>query len=228
MTEEKPKPGEIVPEERIYTASQWLLMWWRFRRHKLALVSAAVLSMAYLAALLAEFVAPHDPNRYNPRWVLAPPMKVHWVDKEGRFHLRPFVYGLQSKRDMETLAMVVLPDESRIYPLKLFARGDPYELWGRFPANRHLIGIESEDDQMLFLLGADEMGRDLLSRLIHGARISLSIGLMGVAFSVALGIVLGGISGYYGGVADTVIQRVIELLRCLPAIPLWLVELIYR
>jgi peptide/nickel transport system permease protein len=208
--------------ERLFTASQWQLMWWRFQQHKLALISMAVLILAYLVALFCEFVAPYDPNRYSPRWVLAPPMPLHFVDKEGRFHLQPFVYGLKSKRDMNTLAMIVVPDETRVYPVRLFARGDPYELWGLFPADRHLFGIEAEDDQAFFLLGADDMGRDVLSRIIYGARISLSIGLVGVALSLIFGVILGGISGYYGGTADLVIQRVIEFLRSLPAIPLWL------
>jgi peptide/nickel transport system permease protein len=215
------KSRKDLQGERLFTASQWQLMWWRFTRHKLAVISMVVLLVAYGIALFCEFVAPHDPNRYDARWVLAPPMKLHFVDKDGRFHLQPFVYGLKSKRDLETLAMVVVPDESRTYPIKLFARGDPYELWGQFANDRHLFGIKA-DDQMFFLFGADELGRDSLSRIIYGGRISLSIGLVGVFLSLIFGIILGGISGYYGGVADLIIQRVIEFLRSLPAIPLWL------
>ena len=216
------KSRKDLQGERLFTASQWQLMWWRFTRHKLAVISMVVLIVAYGIALFCEFVAPHDPNRYDPRWVLAPPMKIHFVDKEGRFHPQPFVYGLKSKRDLETLAMVVVPDESRVYPLKLFVRNDPYELWGQIPADRHLFGIEADDDQMFFIFGADELGRDSLSRIIYGARISLSIGLVGVFLSLIFGVILGGISGYFGGVADLIIQRVIEFLRSLPAIPLWL------
>ena len=222
MTPSATKSRKDLQGERLFTASQWQLMWWRFTRHKLAVISMVVLIVAYAVALFCEFVAPHDPNRYDPRWVLAPPMKIHFVDKEGRFHPQPFVYGLKSKRDLETLAMVVVPDESRVYPLKLFVRGDPYELWGQFESDRHLFGIEVDDNQMFFLFGADELGRDSLSRIIYGARISLSIGLVGVFLSLIFGVILGGISGYYGGVADLIIQRVIEFLRSLPAIPLWL------
>lgn len=210
------------PGKKYYTASQWQLMWWRFREHKLAIASIFVLIIAYLIALFAEVVAPHDPNRYSASWVLAPPMTLHFVDEAGQFHLRPFVYGLQSQRDPVTLAMVVVPDTSKVYPLRFFVKGDPYKFWGLFPGNRHLFGIESEEGQMLYLLGADELGRDLLTRIIHGSRISLSIGLVGVALSLVLGVILGGISGYYGGVVDVIIQRVIEFLRSLPAIPLWL------
>jgi peptide/nickel transport system permease protein len=223
MVPTKPtKSRKDLQGERLFTASQWQLMWWRFTRHKLAVISMVVLIVAYAVALFCEFVAPHDPNRYDPRWVLAPPMKIHFVDKEGRFHPQPFVYGLKSKRDLETLAMIVVPDESRVYPLKLFVRNDRYELWGQFPADRHLFGIEADDDQMFFIFGADELGRDSLSRIIYGARISLSIGLVGVFLSLIFGVILGGISGYFGGVADLIIQRVIEFLRSLPAIPLWL------
>ena len=208
--------------ESLYTASQWQLMWWRFQQHKVALFSVGVLLVAYLIAIFAEVVAPYDPNRFTASWVLAPPMPLHFVDNEGHFHLRPFVYGLQSERDLTTLAMVVTPDESKIYPIQFFVRGDPYEFWGLWEWDRHLIGIEAEEEQVLYLLGADELGRDMLSRIIYGARISLSIGLVGVGLSVIFGIILGGTSGYYGGVPDVIIQRMIEFLRSLPAIPLWL------
>lgn len=209
--------------ENLYTASQWQLMRWRFQQHKVALFSVVVLIIAYLIALFAEVVAPYDPNRFTASWVLAPPMRLHFTDNEGQFHLRPFVYGLQSERDMTTLAMVVTPDESKMYPLKFFVKGDPYEFWGLWEWDRHLIGIEADDpEQVLYLLGADELGRDMLSRLIFGARVSLSIGLVGVGLSLILGVILGGISGYYGGVPDLIIQRIIEFLRSLPAIPLWL------
>jgi len=225
----KPPRGKGLQGERLFTASQWQLMWWRFTQHKLAMISMVVLIVAYLMALFCEFVAPYDSNRYDPHWVLASPMQLHFVDQEGRFHLQPFVYGLKSRRDLETLAMVVVPDASRTYPVRLFVRGDPYEFWGLFAADLHLFGItkstavrESPEDQMLFLFGADELGRDNLSRIIYGGRISLSIGLVGVFLSLIFGVILGGISGYYGGIPDLIIQRVIELLRSLPAIPLWL------
>jgi peptide/nickel transport system permease protein len=222
MTNTISLPQTNMPEDSRFTASQWRLMWWRFQQHKVALISVAVLIVAYLIAIFAEIAAPHDPNRFSARWVLAPPMRVHFVDPVGRFQLQPFVYGLQSERDPETLAMVVVPDESLVYPIKLFAKGDPYKLWGLFEWDRHLFGIETDDDQMFFLLGADDLGRDMLSRIVYGSRVSLSIGLVGVGLSLVLGIILGGISGYFGGVIDVIIQRVIEFLRSLPAIPLWL------
>lgn len=215
--------------DRLYTASQWKLMWWRFVQHKVALISVVLLLVVYGLALVAECAAPHDPSRFSSRWILAPPMRLHFRHEDA--FTRPFVYGLQSARNEETLAMVVVPDTERIYPLRFWVQGDPYVLWGQFESERHLIGIEEPlgwvageelPDQPLFLLGADELGRDLLSRIMFGSRISLSIGLLGVAFSLLFGIVLGGISGYYGGLADIIIQRIIEFLRSLPAIPLWL------
>lgn len=223
MTPNTIQPSESNSGQELYTASQWQLMWWRFQQHKIAVLSVIVLAVAYLIAIFAEVVAPYDPNRFTASWVLAPPMRVHFIDRNGQFSLRPFVYGLQSERDMTTLAMVVTPDESKIYPIKFFVKGDPYQFWGQWEWDRHLFGIETDDpEQVFYLLGADELGRDMLSRLIFGARISLSIGLVGVGLSLILGIILGGISGYYGGLPDLIIQRIIEFLRSLPAIPLWL------
>ena len=209
-------------EANLYTASQWQLMWWRFSRHRVAVVSMILLVFAYGAALFAEFVSPHDPNRFSSSWVLAPPMRLHFTRPDGSFSLRPFVYGLTSARDEETLAMVVVPDETQVHPIRFWVKGDPYTLWGQFDSDLHLFGIDAWAEQPLFLLGADDLGRDLFSRIMYGARISLSIGLLGVGFSLLFGVVLGGISGYYGGLIDVIIQRIIELLRSLPTIPLWL------
>lgn len=207
-------------EEQVYTASQWQLMWWRFRRHKMAIVSAIVLILLYLVALFCEFVAPHEAHRYEARLALAPPMRVHFWDEAG-LQLPPFVYGVQASRDPVSYAKIFEVDKTIKYPLHLFVRGDPYKLWGRFDMDIHLFGLQ-EGQGMLLLLGADEMGRDVLSRIFYGARISLSIGLVGVSMSMILGILLGGVSGYYGGIADIAIQRIIEFLRSLPGIPLWL------
>jgi peptide/nickel transport system permease protein len=212
---------EPTQEERIYTASQWQLMWWRFRRHKMAIVSAVVLILLYAIALFCEFVAPHEAHRYEAALALAPPQALHFWDKEG-LHLRPFVYGIKSARDPETYAKVFEVDETAKYPLGLLVHGDRYKMWGVFDMDLHLFGLQNSEETMLLLLGADGMGRDVLSRIFYGARISLSIGLVGVTFSLILGVLLGGLSGYYGGLLDVLIQRVIEFLRSLPGIPLWL------
>jgi peptide/nickel transport system permease protein len=197
-------------------------MWWRFRKNRLALVCTVILIVFYLVAGFCEFVAPHVPDRYDSRFSWAPPQKVRFFGQNG-FRLRPFVYGYSTKRDMETLAIVFEVDKSKEYPLRFFARGDSYKFWDIWETNVHLFGLNAEGDRpMLYLWGADRLGRDLLSRTMYGARISLSIGFAGVFFSLFLGILLGGISGLYGGTVDSLIQRGIEILRSLPGIPLWL------
>jgi len=205
--------------ERMYTASQFQLVWWKFRKHRIAMVSLWILAAFYLVAAICEFVAPHSPYRYTADYITAPPRKVRFVGADG-FRLRPFVYGYESARDPETLARVYQEDHSSEYPLRLLVRGDAYRLFGLFETDVHLFG--TSENIPLLLWGADELGRDNMSRIIYGTRISLSIGLVGVFLSLFIGILLGGISGYVGGLADTVIQRLIELLRSLPAIPLWL------
>ncbi len=209
-------------EEKLYVASQWQLIRWRFSRHKVAVISTWVLGIFYLIAIFAEFVAPFDPHDFQARYVLAPPQSIHFVDAEGNFSLRPFVYDYLQERDPDTLRRIYSEDTSEKHFLHFFVRGEPYKMWGLFETDRHLFGLSQESGVTLFLLGSDDLGRDMLSRIIYGARVSLSIGLMGVFLSFVLGVFLGGISGYYGGMIDIVIQRVIEFLRSIPSIPLWM------
>lgn len=218
VDERRPKLQESA--ERMYTATQAQLVWWKFRKHRVAVACLIVLAVFYLVAAFCEFVAPHDPHRYGAEYIMAPPRRIHFVGEEG-FRLRPFVYGFEGTRDPVTLEKTYQEDRSRMYPLHFLVRGDPYKLFGLFPTDVHLFGTR-DNEVLLLLFGADDMGRDVMSRIIYGARISLSVGLVGVFFSLILGILLGGISGYYGGLIDTLIQRLIELLRSLPAIPLWL------
>jgi peptide/nickel transport system permease protein len=207
-------------EERISVASQWQLMWWRFRRHKLALAGTAVVALFYLVVLFADFMAYASPTASEAQRSLLPPQRIRLIDG-GR--LAPHVYGLAGRRDPVTLKRVYTPDPEKKIPVRLFGRGFSYHLFGLFPTDRHLLGVEGATaEESLFLLGTDEQGRDLWSRLMYGTRSSLTIGLAGVALSLVLGIVLGGISGLYGGAVDTVIQRVIEILRSIPTIPLWM------
>ncbi len=209
-------------EEKIYVAGYWQLMWWKFRKHKMAMISSVILIVAYLSAIFCEFVAPYNPEEFFPQYKLSPPTRIHIRDADGRFHM-PFVYYLKVERDKETLRRVYTEDTSKRYPIKLFVRGTPYKLWGVIESNVHLFGIEAPlEEQRIFLAGADRMGRDLFSRLVYGARVSLSIGLVGVLISFVMGIVIGGISGYYGGQIDNLIQRVIEFIRSIPQIPLWM------
>ena len=206
--------------EWIYVASQWQLMWWKFRKHKLGLAGSAVVLLFYVAALFCEFLAPYEPHERDIKYVHAPPQPVHFIG-EGGFHLRPFVYGLVGERDPESRRMTFQVDPTQRSFIYLLVHGDPYKFWGLFETDIHLFGLKDEQGTVL-LLGADRLGRDMLSRILYGARISLSVGLIGVFFSFLLGILMGGISGYVGGVADVVIQRLIEFIRAIPSIPLWL------
>lgn len=212
----------VHEEEKIYVASYWRLMWWRFRRHRMAVLSAALLIGFYSVALLAEFAAPYDPEGMFIQYKMAPPTRIHIRDAEGRFHL-PFVYKIVRERDPETLQNLYEEDTTVRYPIRFFVRGTPYKFWGRWPCDLHLFGLlVPHEEQGVHLLGSDRLGRDLLSRACYGARISLSLGLVGVFLSMTLGVVLGGISGYYGGPLDTIIQRAIEFIRTMPSIPLWM------
>ena len=205
---------------QVLVASQWRLMWWKFRKHQLAKFAGAVLILFYLVAGFCEFVSPHDPHRLNTEYIHAPPQKVRFFDVEGAYHVRPFVYRHVQQRDPVTLRLTYHEDRSRRFPIRFLVAGDPYALWGWLPMQRHLIGLE--DGERLFLLGADRMGRDLLSRIAYGARVSLSIGLIGIAISFVLGLIMGGISGYFGGRIDDVIQRLIEFIMGIPGLPLWM------
>lgn len=200
-----------------YASTPWRLTWIKFREHTVARLSLVLLAFFYLGALFCEFLAPQDPWRRDVRHRYAPPQKISIVH-EGRLH-RPFVYPLTQHIDPETRRITYTVDRTRPMVLKVFVKGEPYKLWGLFPASMHLLGL---DEGKLYLLGADRMGRDLLSRIVYGSRISLSIGMAGVFLSLVVGVIVGGISGYYGGVIDSMIQRLIEVLRSFPTIPLWL------
>lgn len=211
---------EMVVEEKISVASQWQLMWWRFRRHRLAGVAGIVLVLIYGIGLFAEFISPYDPNAVSNLHVYVPPQVPRFCGPDG-FTLRPFVYGLERHRDPETRRVTYKRDRSTQYPLKFFVRGTPYRMWGIFKSDLHLFGT-ADPKQKVFILGSDRLGRDMFSRIVYGARVSTSIGLVGVFISVILGITIGGISGYYGGVIDSLVQRIIEFLRSIPTIPLWM------
>ena len=195
-------------------------MLWRFRRHRLAVISLVVVALFYLAALFAEFLATGDPRESNAALAYLPPQPIHWFD--GR-SFSPHVRAIESRRDPETLQLVHETVPDRKTPVRFFARGFEYRFLGFIPATRHLLGTDGSGEcHNIYLLGTDKLGRDLWSRLLFGTRISMSIGLVGVVLSLFLGVTLGGISGYYGGIVDTVIQRVIEFVRSVPTIPLWM------
>jgi peptide/nickel transport system permease protein len=209
-----------VKDEKIYVASHWTLMWWKFRRHRMALISAVIIFLLYFVGAFCEFVAPYLPDESFVQYKLAPPSRVRIIDAEGNLR-RPFVYKIVRERDPETLRNIYTEDTSVRYPVRFFVQGDEYELWGRFLMGIHLFGLDvPQDEQGIFLLGADRLGRDLFSRICYGARISLTIGLVSVVISLVLGILVGGLSGYYGGMVDNVSQRVIEFIRSVPEVPL--------
>jgi len=206
-------------EESYYLAPPRVLMWRKFRKHKLAVVSLVILAFLYLGVLFPEFFAPFSPFDRNANYPVVPPQPIRFIDATGKFHLRPFVYGIELKMD-EMFRRTYETHEDEVYPIRFFVRGAEYKLLGLIKMDIHFIG--AGEGAPMFLLGTDRHGRDLLSRIIYGSRLSLSIGLLGVAISFTLGIILGGISGYFGGLPDTIIQRVIETLRSFPGLPLWM------
>jgi peptide/nickel transport system permease protein len=222
----KTQPGAEAHEqdESFYRAGQWQLVWWKFRRHKLAQIAMVVLGIFYFIVIFAEFVSPYDPQKRFKDYSTLEPVNVRMIDAQGKFHL-PFVYGLERARDPVTLRPIYKEDTTaKPYPIQLFVRGDQYEMWGVIPGNIHLFGVRTEPDVFvpLFILGSDTLGHDLLSRIFFGARISLTVGLLGVFLAFFLGLFLGGIAGFFGGVADEIIMRVIDVLLALPTIPLWM------
>ena len=205
-------------EEEVYLASQWKLMWWKFRKHKLAMGSVVVILLIYLLGIFAEFFSPYNLLERHAEYAYANPTRVR-IFHEGRLQ-RPFVYGVDQQIDMETLRKRYIIDKERVYPIRFFVRGEPYRLWGKFERDLHFFGVD--EGGMVLLFGANQVGRDMFTRILHGSRISLSIGFIGVLVSFFLGITLGGISGYAGGMVDNIIQRIIEIIRSIPTLPLWM------
>ncbi len=205
-------------QKEFYLASQKKLMWWKFKLHRLAVASGIFLLVVYVSILFSEFLAPYELNHRFTKNIYQPPQSVH-LFHEGSF-VGPFVYGTKYALNMETLAREYTPDTSKIYKVNFFCEGDKYKFWGLFEARAHLICVEKGGT--LFIFGTDRLGRDVLSRIIYGTRISMTIGLIGIAISFILGITIGGLAGYYGGWVDNIVQRIIEVIQSIPSIPLWL------
>lgn len=207
---------EDVDEAKVELASQWRLMWWKFRRHRLATISAFVILLFYLVAIFADFVAPNTAGFYIAEYVHTPPQTLH-LFRDGNFE--PHVYGYKFERDPVSFKKLFSIDEEEVIPVGLFVRGDSYKMWGLIETDIHLFG-PLDPDAPFYLMGGDGTGRDVLSRMIFASRISLSIGLVGVALSTTVGIILGGISGLLGGTVDNIIQRMIEIVNSVPDLPL--------
>lgn len=220
LSSELPAEDIATKEERLSVASYWQLMWWRFLKHRMAVISAVIIVLLYFIGAFSEFVAPYNPEDTFIKYKLAPPSAIHFFDAQGNFQ-RPFVYKLDRTRDPKTLRSTYAEAKATIYPIRFFVQGSEYKMWGLWPMRLHLFGLDvAQSEQGLFLWGADRLGRDVFSRTCYGARISLTIGLVSVVVSLVLGILLGGLSGFYGGVIDNVIQRMIEFIRSIPDIPL--------
>ena len=210
---------QLTPDqERYYMASQWKMIWWRFRRHRLAVAAGLVLLASYLSIVFVEFIAPYDLHTRSTKFIYAPPQAVR-LFHEGSF-VGPFVYGLKFELNLETLRREYAVDRTDVQRLRFFCRGDEYRFWGEIPMNVHLVC--PAESGTFFLLGTDRLGRDMASRLLFGGRISLTVGLIGITISFLLGITIGGMAGYFGGWVDNIVQRMIEVLRSLPELPLWM------
>jgi peptide/nickel transport system permease protein len=216
------REGEVRTEKeklKYYTATQFQLTWWQFKKHRMALVGTAILSFFVVTALLAEFIAPTTRSARNIDYLNGPPQGLRFVDEEGTFHLRPFAYPITTQLDPETFDFVLVEDTSQRLPLRFFVKGEPYKFWGLVWADIHLFGIEGAG---IHLLGTDELGRDLFSRTLFATRVSLSIGVIGMLVAFFLGLLMGGLAGYFGGAVDNVIQRLSEFVRSIPTIPIWM------
>lgn len=209
----------LTPEqERFYMANQWQLMWWRLRRHRPAVICGFFLLFMYLTTLISEFIAPYDLQTRHTKSIFAPPQGIH-LFHDGEF-VGPFVYGYRMERDPDTLRRVYTDDTTKVERLRFFCLGEEYEFWGFIPGSFHLVC--PAEGGTFFLLGTDRLGRDMFTRIVYAARISLTVGLFGVTLSFILGLVIGGVAGYYGGWIDNIVQRVIEILKSFPHLPLWL------
>ena len=209
----------MTPEqERFFMASQWKMMWWKLLHHRLAVFSGGLLLVLYFSILISEFLAPYGLHTRDRTHIFAPPQGIHLFD-QGRL-VGPFVYGDDFQLNRELLRREYTPNPEKVQRLRFLCRGDGYRFWGLFDANFHLVC--AADGGTFFLLGTDRLGRDVLSRIIYGTRISLTVGLFGITISFLLGITLGGLAGYYGGWVDSLVQRSIEVIRSFPELPLWM------
>jgi peptide/nickel transport system permease protein len=213
-----------APKKQQVSQSYWSLVWWKFKRNRVAVLGGFLLLASYITfVLIPELVAPYDLN-HTSDFTEAPPTKIHFVDADGKFHARPFVYGMEQKLDFKTRARTYVEDTTKVYPLYFIVQGDPYKLFGFIPMNLHLFGVDQEanPDAVILVMGSDALGRDWFTRVLYGGRLSLMIGLIGQILTLFFGMVLGVMSGFYGGTTDQIIQRTTEFISAIPEIPLFM------
>ena len=205
-------------KEKYYTATQFQLMWFKFKRHHVALVGVIILALFVFVMIFCEFLSPYGPQSRDADYLFGPPQKMRFRNEQGEF-MGPFVYGVTTAFNRETMQLDLVEDTSLIFPVKFFSHGEEYKLWGLFKSDLHLFVVEGD---YLHLFGTDSLGRDVFSRTLYGTRTSLSIGLIGVMISFVIGLMVGGVSGYFGGFVDDFFQRLIEFIRSIPTLPLWM------
>jgi peptide/nickel transport system permease protein len=213
---DQPKGAAKGGRDDYYVASQWKLIWWKFRKHKLAIIASPILVTLYFCAVFADFLTPTLSDTRYTEYKWAPPNPIRFADENG---LRaPYIYDMVRKTDPQTFLRTFALDPEKKIPVQFFGKGEPHKLLGLIPTDIHLFTSAGP----VFILGTDQLGRDLFTRILYGSRISLSIGLVSVSITFFLGLMLGGIAGYFGGVIDNAIMRVIDLIICIPHIPLWM------
>jgi peptide/nickel transport system permease protein len=213
-----------APKKQQVSQSYWSLVWWKFKRNRVAVLGGFLLLASYITfVLIPELVAPYDLN-HTSDFTEAPPTGIHFVDADGKFHARPFVYGMEQKLDFKTRARTYVEDTTKVYPIYFIVKGDAYKLFGFIPMNLHLFGVDQEanPDAVILVMGSDALGRDWFTRVLYGGRLSLMIGLIGQILTLFFGMVLGVMSGFYGGTTDQIIQRTTEFISAIPEIPLFM------
>ncbi len=213
-----------APKKQQVSQSYWSLVWWKFKRNRVAVLGGILLLASYITfVLIPELVAPYDLN-HTSDFTEAPPTGIHFVDADGKFHARPFVYGMEQKLDFKTRARTYVEGTTKVYPIYFLVQGDPYKLFGFIPMNLHLFGVDQEanPDAVILVMGSDALGRDWFTRVLYGGRLSLMIGLIGQILTLFFGMVLGVMSGFYGGTTDQIIQRTTEFISAIPEIPLFM------
>jgi peptide/nickel transport system permease protein len=209
---------EVKKKEAYYTATQLQLMWWKFRRHRVAIIGSIVLGIFIFILLFCEFLSPYGSQSRDSDYIFGPPQKIRLFDEKGAFR-GLFVYGMSTSFDIKSMTLNLKEDKEAIHKIVFFAKGEKYKMWGFIKSNVHLFLAE---EGYIHLFGTDNLGRDVFSRTLIGTRTSLSIGFIGVLIAFIVGLIVGGVSGYYGGFLDNLLQRLIEFIRSIPTLPLWM------